>query len=207
MRSKAIEKFCADYKRLEAKRDPYSWAALDRALGGVCADMPCHISVDEVFAKVAIINRTYRANLQLAAPEAEWKVAKQLVMARADRILDPLRRFSEFSCEALTTVLGSHEQLVKIAHKVTKRSQNSFISKYLHFHFPDVVPIFDSYSYDKTWTLAPLTEAEWAQYDRRLNRHYCFHCGSLLQIIDELQGRGVAAPSVKLLDVLLYGSP
>jgi hypothetical protein len=204
---KNMEKFCAAYKQLEAKGGLYSWTALDRALIGVCSATPHHVRVDEVFAKVAIINRTYRANLQLGARDAEWKVAEQFVnKGAADAIIAPLRRFSKFSSEALPSLLDSHEKLAKLVQKITKTVQNAFVSKYLHFHFPDTVPIFDSYSYNASWGLAPPPESEFGQYDQRLTRDYGYHCGALLQIIGQLRERGVESPKVKLLDVLLYGT-
>lgn len=199
---KDIEEFCASYKQLEMDGGAYAWAVLDRSLIGICSDLPLHVRVEEVFAKVAIINRTYRANLQCKIKDAEWKVAEKFVAEGADAIINPLRRFSKFSSDALLTVLESHEALLKLVRQVTQSVENSFVSKYLNFHFPDTVPLFDSNAYNASRKLAPLPESERTQYNQRLNRDYGFHCGALLQLIKSLD---VESPRVKLLDVLLYG--
>jgi hypothetical protein len=205
---KSVAAFCAAYQRLEARGRAYDWVALDRALISVCSSTPRHVNADDVFAKVAIINRTYGANLHLAGRDAERKVAQQFVKESADRILSPLAGLSQFCARTISTVLDSHEQMTKLARKVTKRVNNSFISKYLHFHFPETIPIFDSYSYANSWAIAPLPKPEWAQYRQRLNSDYGYHCGAVLQLIGELRRRRVAdAPSVKLIDVLLFDSP
>ena len=91
--------------------------------------------------------------------------------------------------------------------KVANRVENSFISKYLHFHFPESVPIFDSYAYDVSWQLAAApTSEQRACYDKRVNWKYAYHCGALLEIMSTLQKYGVKLPSLKLIDVLLYGT-
>jgi hypothetical protein len=201
-----IDDFCTAYQRLEAKAGMYSWAALDRALVNVCAASPLHVQVDEVSVKIAIINRMYRANLQYGAKDAERKVAEKFVKNHADAIVAPLRKSSNFSSKSLRYLLDAHEKLVDLTRQVTKKVHNSFLSKYLHFHFPSVVPIFDKYAYNASWELAPLPIAKYAQYDKRLNQDYACHCASLLQIMKELKDRDVKSPSVKLLDVLLYGA-
>jgi hypothetical protein len=206
MSFKNIKKFCAAYKRLEADGGRYSWFGLDQALSHLCRTVPRHVSVNEVYAKIRIINRAYLANLQFGAKEAEWKVAQKFVMRDADVIMAPLRRSSKFSRDSLATLLNAHEQLVKLAFQVTKRKENSFVSKYLHFHFPDTVPIFDSKAYSAAWKLAKAPPEEFAQYDKRLNYDYAYYCGSLFQIIDALQACGVKSPRLKFVDVLLYGS-
>ncbi len=210
---KSIEEFCNAYQRLEMS-GWYEWAALDKMLVKVCSAAPDHKQVDEVFAKIAIINRTYRANLQLAASEAERKVAEQFVAGHVDKIIDPLHRISTFSSVVLSPLLDVHEKLAGLAGKITRKVNNSFVSKYLHFHFPRVVPIFDNISYANSWNLARVSwedgsppESEYRLYHRRKTCDYGYHCSALLRIIEELKGRKIAKPSPKLLDVLLYGDP
>jgi len=171
----------------------------------LCADSPRHTSVKDVFAKVALINRGYRANLELGARDAEWKVAERFVKGRVDEIMAPLHKLSVFSAASLPVILDVHEQLARLASKVTARVENSFVSKYLHFHFVDLVPIFDRYAYERSWKLAPLPKADWPLYSRRKNYDYACHCASVLTVMNKLEEGGVKSPKLAIIDVLLYG--
>jgi hypothetical protein len=168
--------------------------------------MPCHTAVDEVYAKIRLINRAYLANLHFGTRNAEWNVAEKFVKGKANAVITSIRSFSEFSPEALPKVLDSHEKLVKLARQVTGKVHNSFVSKYLNFHCPEVVPVFDSNASDAIWEAAQPPESEFSQYDRRVNREYCYYCCSLLELTRLLRNRGIEAPRLKLLDVLLYGT-
>jgi hypothetical protein len=206
MQLDSLEKLCAAYKSLEADGGHYSWSALDRALIAVCATMPLHDNIDEVYAKVRIINRAYLANLQFGAANAEWKVAEAFIKGTPDAVFAPLRSSSQFSLEGLPILLNAHENLIDLAYQVTGKVQNSFVSKYLHFHFPATVPIFDNLAYNAAWNLAQPPYSQSELYDGRRNRDYGYFCGALLRIMHELQTHGVESPRLKLLDVLLYGN-
>jgi len=206
MAKSAFDQFCQDYRRLESDSAAYSWSALDRALVHVCATTPLHTGTDEVYAKVRLINRAYLANLHFGTPDAEWKVAEKFVEGKADAVLDPLRSCCAFSPEALPQLLDSHEQFVKLTMQVTGKAHNSFVSKYLHFHCPEIVPVFDSYAYDAVWKVAQPPEAEFAHYEGRVNRDYGYYCGALLEVMKLLRDHGLKSPRLKLLDVLLYGT-
>ncbi len=198
-----FNEFCRAYKRLEANGGVYSWSGLDKALITLCQTNPRHVSRDDVYAKVRIINRAYLANLQFGVRGAEWEVAKKLVKEKADTMMAPLHQCSCFSVQTLPIVLGVHEKLVKLTHRVTKKLQNSFVSKYLHFHFPNAVPIFDKKAYEASWKLAP-AKSQLAKYDGCLNCDFCYHSHSILRIMNMLRKRRVNSPSLKLIDVLLY---
>jgi len=201
-----VDELCLAYKELEANGGSYSWATLDRALVIVCTAMPRHVRVDEVSVKINIINRMYGANLHLGAKDAVQKVAEKFVEGDVDVIASALQQCSKFSSETLPPILDTHEKLVMLARQVTNRIENSFVSKYLHFHFPDTVPIFDSHAYKASWKVAPPPESEFADYNKRLSCDYGYHCGAILQIVAKLREYGVQAPKLKLLDVLLYGT-
>jgi hypothetical protein len=166
--------------------------------------MPLHTVPDEVYAKIRLINRAYLANLHLGTKGAEWKVSERFVAGDADAVITPLRSLSEFSAESLPALLNAHERLLKMARQVTGKVHNSFISKYLHFHCSEVVPIFDNYAYDAIWKLAHPPKSEYARYGGRVNQEYGYYCGAMLKVTRLLREDGVESPRLKLLDVLLY---
>ncbi|MBI5187412.1 MAG: hypothetical protein HZA01_17025 [Nitrospinae bacterium] len=88
MSKKDIRKFCDNYKRLE-NNGTYRWKILDETLLGICDAYPSHTSADEVFSKVALINRSYRANLHFTGKDTEEKIAKAFVKKGLDKVLAP----------------------------------------------------------------------------------------------------------------------
>jgi hypothetical protein len=201
-----LKSLCVTYVELE-RTGEYPWSALHRMLRQICVGSPCHENENEVYAKIRIINRTYLANLQFGVEEAERKVAQEFIRGNTDSIVAALGRYTQLNRETLPAVLRVHEQLVMLAHRATGKAANSFVSKYLHFHFPDVVPIYDSKAYDLAWKLAPVPESEWIKYKGLVNVDYCCYCPSVVEILSELQTCGVKAPQLELLDFLLYGDP
>jgi hypothetical protein len=184
----------------------YWWEPQDRPVIWACTkEMPNHSNVNEVFAKVSLVNRLYRANLHMGAKSAEWKVAETLVNERFDMSLSALRALSAFDPASLPTVLDAHECLVKIARSVTERTENSFAAKYLSFHFPAVVPIFDNNAYATGWKLVGRRLSS-ELYTNRLNCDYGYHCEAILLLVDHLKEHGVNEPNLKLIDNVLYDS-
>ncbi len=204
MSNTEIRKFCKAYKSLE-KNDTYVWKVLDKALLDICKEYPDHTSIDEVFSKVALINRTYRANLHFAGKNVETRVAEAFVNHNLDAVFAPLHRLSSLTTENLHALVKVHGHVVTIVQKVTKRIYNSFVSKYMYFHFPNIVPIFDQYAYNESWRLFPLSKKEWPTWDELINCDYGFHCASVVGLLDELKANGVESPNLKLIDILLYG--
>ena len=194
--------FCEAYRDIE-KKGTYFWEILDRAIYGVCVEYPNHQSENEIFSKVALINRTYRTNLHFAGKDAEKKVAEAFVNV-LDARLTPLIHMTSLTTETLPILVGVHGDIVNILKKVTNRIENSFVSKYLHFHFPHTVPIYDQYAYDQSWRLFPIPKSEWSKWDDVINYDYRFHCASMVGLLDELRANCVASPSLKLIAILLY---
>ncbi len=204
MSNDEIRNFCKAYKALE-KKGTYPWQILDEALFYVCNEYPKHKTTDEVFSKVALVNRAYRTNLHFAGKKnIETRIAETLVNNNLDAALAPLRTMRSLVTENLSAVVEVHGQIVTIVKKVTKKINNSFVSKYMHFHFPDIVPIFDQYAYDESWRLKPLQKSEWLKWDDLINCEYGYHCESVVNLLNELRANGVNSPNLKLIDILLY---
>ena len=195
-----IDDFKSTYREVT-----YWWEPLDRPILRACREMPDHTAVEDVFAKIALVNRTYRANLQMGTKRAEWKAAERFVQSGVDNRIAALRTAAPFSSTTLSLVLEAHENLVDILKPLTGRVENSFVAKYLSFHFPSVVPIFDRNAYATSWRLvgariAGIPHPNW------YNTKYQYHCAALLILINELVQDGVQAPSLKLIDNVLYDS-
>lgn len=202
--STGIEAFVREYERVIAETKAYSWATLDKHLLAACEADPSHTDVHAVFAKVALVNRVYRTNLRFGGKDAEWRIAEHMTAAALDHAfvgLDGTERFSEATFQS---VVKAHQDLLSVVWTATKRTEVSFASKYLHFHFPRLFPIYNSFAVRTAASLAPLPEVAVAITPDLWSRKYEAHCLRVLALVDALQRQGVADPDVKAIDVVLY---
>jgi len=193
-------KTMADF-RAAYKHASHTWEPLDKVLLDACTSKPDHTDVSEVFAKVALVNRVYRANLHMGGKDAEWNLAKKLATAKFDDVLTVLRPLT-FARETAPAIVEAHGKLVGLCESVTGRVANSFASKYLSFHVPDAVPIFDQYAYSSSWALVgKKCSGAWAT---GINEDYGWHAEAVVLLVEDLQTHGVASPSLKQIDIVLY---
>jgi hypothetical protein len=209
MKLKQIKDFIQAYRNVDRNVDDYYYFKhLDQAILTACRKNPAHNDASEVFAKIVLINRTYRANLDryLDRPikDVEWRLAEKFVDGNIDKELLPLKNIRRFNRNSIDTIVQVHEKLVQLAYTITKRTQNSFCSKYLSFHFLKTVPIFDSHSYDASWRLVG-NQVKAARFDENRNFDYGYHCEAILLLVEVLLRRGIKNPDLKLVDCVLYG--
>ena len=136
---------------------------------------------------------------------AEWKLAELMVNKEVDKFIRDIGRLDRFCRSALNEVLALHEQLVCLAQEVTGRVENSFCAKYLSFHYPKIIPIFDNYAYGKSWELAG-RDLPKGLYIANKNVDYCYHCEAVIRLMGLLLETGVAEPDIKVIDYVLYSS-
>ena len=141
MKLKQIKDFIQAYRNVD---DYYYFKPLDQAILYACRKHPDHNNESEVFSKIALVNRTYGANLHRylgrASKDTEWRLAKTFVHEIIDNELLPLKHIRRFNRNSIDTIVQTHDKLIQIVYTITKRTQNSFCSKYLSFHFPKIVP-------------------------------------------------------------------
>lgn len=173
-----------------------NWAALDGVLYDLCKRYPDHRSRDAINAKLWVIGRTYQTGIerkiksdghqgsslgQLA--QHIWKNRK-----RVDRIISRLGKQKGLTPQRIRLILEAHGELLALVKsmKRLKTSPRSFVSKYLHFHCPDV-PIIDSfvhaqmkklYPWQSSYALFPITQPMDENYARFVFRFWQFYCGA-----------------------------
>lgn len=137
------------------KRDASThWFLFDKILYDLCQQYPRHNNAHEVVAKIAMIGRAYSASVE-RRKNAETTndrdfyygyVAPLIVDSDLDERLDALRQYQSPTTENLHEILDTHLYLQELLKKATEMDKRSFVSKYLHFHCPNLFYIFDSYS-------------------------------------------------------------
>jgi len=205
MKLKQIKDFIQAYRNVD---DYYYFKHIDQAILTACRKNPDHNDESEVFAKIALVNRIYRANLDRylvrAGKDSEWRLAERFVHEKIDNKLLPLKDIRRFNRNSIDTIVQTHEKLIKVTYSITKKTQNSFCSKYLSFHFPKIVPIFDSYSYTASWNLVG-RQVKATRFDENRNYDYGYHCEAILLLVEVLLRSGIKNPDLKLVDCVLYG--
>jgi hypothetical protein len=197
--------FLGEYKKHENginAKDPmyYWWIPLDRPLLGACKDHPDHSDYCEVYAKVALVNRMYSAQLgrgTLGKFEAEDRVAEALFKSDIDKFIQPLSRVDGLSATVLPEVVECHNRVVAIVRQGTGNDALVFSSKYLSFHLPRVVPILDSRAENTAEVVV-----KWYPSFRGEER-FAKHCRRILALIDLLLKENIK-PELKMIDYVLY---
>lgn len=131
-----------DYRR--------TWSVVDDELHDLCARKG-HERHDDVYAKVAIINRVYNAGISRSvrgteSGDAELRVSQLLADCHGafSADLDRIRAFDDLTSDSMATIVAAHGAITQsLARGLDATNLCSFVSKYLHFHCP-IVPIYDS---------------------------------------------------------------
>jgi hypothetical protein len=130
------------------KRYEAGWKPVDGELYDLCRRRPRHDDFADVYTKVAVIGRVYAAGISRSSKadgDREAAVANGLV-SLGTAITDRLAKIgdSDLDRSTFTQILELHAWVCQELLTHTGNTwQQSFVSKYLHFHNP-IVPIFDS---------------------------------------------------------------
>jgi len=137
------------------KRDAHTqWFLFDKVLYDLCQQYPRHDNTHEVVAKIAMIGRAYSASVERRKNAGKTRdrdfyygyVGPLIVDSDLDERLDALRQYKTPTTGNLAEILSTHLYLQELLKKATEMDKRSFVSKYLHFHCPNLFYIFDSYS-------------------------------------------------------------
>ena len=126
-----------------------AWDLGNDVLYRLCRKHPDHRSDDAIVAKVWLIGRAYaaaierrRIDLDLSSDEFYLsRVAKGIRGSGIDRSFRALQGLSRPDPVAVVPV---HKWLTERFRRISKHDNRSLASKYLHFHFPRAVYIYDA---------------------------------------------------------------
>jgi hypothetical protein len=161
-----IDQACSD--------DDYPWARGDRTLYELCDEEPTHTDLQSVIAKVWLIGRAYAAAIERGRDKTTdtdtltqlYEVtARSLMESDLDSHLNKLRCYVKIDHNNKRDVLSAHLHLLDVLLNVTRKRKRSFAAKYLHFHCPSVVPIYDSYAEGTLRKLVPTPSLIPKNYD------------------------------------------
>lgn len=117
----------------------------------LCRENFSHQEDEVIIAKTLFIGRIYAAAIERRKkfndiPNDNFYVEKIVPIFKNSEIDSKLNRIKEFSLsnESLIEVLEIHKYLVDELKTISDLEKRSFVSKYLHFHLPELYFIYDS---------------------------------------------------------------
>jgi len=124
------------------------WDLGNEALYDLCRQHPRHRTDDEVLAKVWLIGRSYATSIERRRGKHDSVgddfyldvVAPAIKRAGVDRWFAQL---SDLRRPDAASVVPVHARLTALFEQISGLEKRSLASKYLHFHFPRAVYIYD----------------------------------------------------------------
>lgn len=118
----------------------------------MCQKYPCHKNEAEIIGKVWLIGRSYAASIERSgyrdknvSDDFYSQVVAPSFKKYFDDFLFNVRKLPDLTFESMPIILKSHKEISEFINKeITKKDNRSFVSKYLHFHFPSLFFIYDS---------------------------------------------------------------
>ena len=125
----------------------------------MCKKYPDHDIKDIVVSKIWLIGRAYAVAIERRKPDHDnekldndafyYEKVAPAFMKRSKEIkqmLDELKQCDGDYTERKNAekLLRVHKIIIEICEDITKMEKRSFASKYLHFHCPEIVLIYDS---------------------------------------------------------------
>ena len=174
------------------------WDLGNEVLYRLCREHPDHRSADAVLAKVWLIGRSYaaaierRRNTGLAKGDDFYfeVVGPSMRKSDVDRWfaeLRPLRRPDP------AVVVPVHKRLTDLFEKIAGLEKRSLASKYLHFHYPRAVYIYDARAVAAIRRVSPPLRrrgGSFGESDREYGRFF-ERCLAYQQELEQLLGRRV----------------
>ena len=138
--------------RIEEYDDANSrWRLGNTTLYEMVKQYPKHKNADEIVMKMWIIGRSYAAAIERRPNKANTPgdfyydyVAPKLIASEIDEKIDSLKKHTSITKDNLPNILSVHKYLMDQITDLTKKEKRSLVSKYLHFHLPELFFIYDS---------------------------------------------------------------
>lgn len=155
----------------------------------LCAEHFHHTEDEQILAKVWLIGRAYAAAIERRKIKEAInddfyidKVVPAFKNSELDSRLKELRQFDKLTEDNLEKMLETHFYFTKLTAHLTGLEKRSFCSKYLHFHLPNVFPIYDSRVVGSLRKLISKTPEKFSHImnSTKIDREYAkFTCKSL----------------------------
>ena len=187
-----------------------NWEFMNKILYDMCSKYPTHTDTSIVMAKICLIGRSYSASIERRKTKPktedsddfyEQKVAPKIMKSDIDKWLSSLKKYKKIRQECLPEILKTHFNVMKIFNKISGLNKRSLASKYLHFHLPKLLYIYDSRAIKGLRSILPRQKAinMLTGYDDEYSK-FCYKLFSLQKQIENKHHKKL---STRQLDRLL----
>jgi hypothetical protein len=180
-----------------------AWDLGNQTLYDLCRKHPDHGSVDVIVAKMWLIGRSYASSIERRRDSQSASgddfyldtVGPKIKRAGIYTWFDALR---ELSRPNLSVVVPVHKRLTDMFREISGLEMRSLASKYLHFHFPRAVYIYDERASSAIRLIRPrlrLSAPACDRYDTTYARFFQ-GCTPFHDELEHLLGRAVTPREV-----------
>lgn len=139
-------------KEIENAMQDNVWHFGNEILYKLCRENFEHKNDEHILAKVLFIGRIYAAAIERRKTKNNDIndnfyidiVAPKIRESNIDKYLLQLKNFELLEIDNLKFVLQTHYYLTKVINEITELNKRSLVSKYLHFHLPELFFIYDT---------------------------------------------------------------
>ncbi|GEN76918.1 hypothetical protein [Chryseobacterium hagamense] len=139
-------------KEIEKAMQNNVWHFGNEILYKMCEENFGHKKDECILAKVLFIGRIYSASIERRRTKDNEindnfyinRVVPTFRQSEIDTYLTQLKNFKTLEIKNLKYVLETHYYLTKTIKEITQLDKRSLVSKYLHFHLPELFFIYDT---------------------------------------------------------------
>ena len=185
----------------------------NQVLYDMCEKYPHHDNTDIIVSKIWLIGRSYAAAIerrpksQSSKPEDNsddfyYDVVAKIIKKKAkriDKLLDALKAADGDYKDNAEQVLKLHAYVVDVFYEISKLKKHSLAAKYLHFHCPDKILIYDSRARNAIRKIVQRPQYRFDGYDNEYADFYA----RVLELTDAIEATGEKRPDPRTIDNFL----
>lgn len=139
-------------EKIEKAMQNNVWHFGNEILYTMCRENFEHTNDEHILAKILFIGRIYAAAIERRKTKNNDindnfyidTVAPAFRNSQIDKYLTQLKSFKSLEIDNLKFALETHYYLIKVINEITELNKRSLVSKYLHFHLPELFFIYDT---------------------------------------------------------------
>lgn len=189
------------------------WDFGNKILYDMCSDNPLHDNPDVIVGKLWIIGRSYAAAIERRRSNTDFRgdfyyeiVAPKMLSIgnELDRRVAAIKKYPLLTEQNLDLVLTTHKFLMDTFYEITELEKRSLVSKYLHFHCPNLFLIYDSIANQNIRNRVKLDKEKAAEhYACGCDKEYADFCIRVLELRQFVEDQFGKVLSPRELDNLL----
>ena len=188
------------------------WVLANSILYDLCDKYHFHNNPDEIVTKIWLIGRSYAAAIERNkkaknnSGEYYYSTVSPVIIQHGkeiDSMIEKLNSIERITLDNIQTLLSAQGFLTRVFFSITDQEKRSLASKYLHFHSPQSVFIYDSVAHK---TLGKLVKGNLQSSDfdgDSVDIEYAKYCIRALKLRDYIQAKYNLDLSMRQIDSLL----